>query len=70
MNKTDYDQKVAVFVSDYIDLVEKIGDIAMEVDVFVILFLGLGALLLIEAQFHKKESYRPILNELFKNHGV
>ena len=29
-NKTDYDQKVAVFVSDYIDLVEKIGDIAVE----------------------------------------
>ncbi|HEY3526752.1 MAG TPA: patatin-like phospholipase family protein [Nitrososphaeraceae archaeon] len=29
-NKTGYDQKVAVFVSDYIDLVEKIGDIAVE----------------------------------------
>jgi NTE family protein len=29
-NKTDYDQKVAVFVSDYIDLVEMIGDIAVE----------------------------------------
>ena len=29
-NKTDYDQKVAVFVSDYIDLVEKIGNIAVE----------------------------------------
>src|SRR5215208_4475213 len=29
-NKTDYDQKVAVIVSDYIDLVEKIGDIAIE----------------------------------------
>ena len=29
-NKTDYDQKVAIFVSDYIDLVEKIGDIAVE----------------------------------------
>ncbi|MGC2562141.1 MAG: hypothetical protein WA326_03945, partial [Nitrososphaeraceae archaeon] len=29
-NKTDYDQKVAVFVSDYIDLVERIGDIAVE----------------------------------------
>jgi predicted acylesterase/phospholipase RssA len=29
-NKTDYDQKVAVIVSDYIDLVEKIGDIAVE----------------------------------------
>jgi hypothetical protein len=54
MNKTDYDQMVAVFVSDYIDLVEKIGDIAMEVDVFVILFLGLGALLLIEAHSIKR----------------
>ena len=29
-NKTNYDRKVAVFVSDYIDLVEKIGDIAVE----------------------------------------
>ena len=29
-NKTDYDQKVAIIVSDYIDLVEKIGDIAVE----------------------------------------
>jgi NTE family protein len=30
-NKTDYDQKVAVIISDYIDLAEKIGNLALEV---------------------------------------
>jgi hypothetical protein len=29
-NKTDYDQKVALIVTDYIDLVEKIGDLALD----------------------------------------
>jgi NTE family protein len=29
-NKTDYDQKVAVIITDYIDLVEKIGDLTVE----------------------------------------
>jgi NTE family protein len=29
-NKTDYDQKVAVIISDYIDLAEKMGDLALE----------------------------------------
>jgi hypothetical protein len=29
-NKTDYDQKVAVIISDYIDLAEMMGDLAQE----------------------------------------
>ena len=29
-NKTDYDQKVALIVTDYIDLVEKIGDLTLD----------------------------------------